>query len=153
ADPRRAIPVVFPRAGYAMAALFLVASSLFALRYGLTRRLDLRQPLAQMIQQNIIGSKDPEKVANNSRRPPQPDPITQQDDNEAAARDDGQKTGDQQDMDAGSEETNDPQAGKADPKAPGQDGKKQAGEGEKSDGDKNAPADDRADPNDSDNSG
>src|SRR5262249_28244633 len=52
-DVRHAIPYTMPRSAYAMAALALVASSLFALRYGLTRRLDLRPPLANILQQSL----------------------------------------------------------------------------------------------------
>src|SRR5437899_55608 len=48
-DVRRAVPYRMPRAAYAMACLTLVAGSLFALRYGLTRRLDLRQPLPNFL--------------------------------------------------------------------------------------------------------
>ena len=44
----QAVPFTIPRAAYAMAGLFLVASSLFALRYGFERKLDLRQPLAAL---------------------------------------------------------------------------------------------------------
>ena len=42
-------PFTVPRAAYAMLALFLVASSLFALRYGISHRLDLKPPLATMV--------------------------------------------------------------------------------------------------------
>ena len=48
-DVRRAVPYALPRMAYLMAALFLVASSLFALRYGLSKSLDLKQPLAAML--------------------------------------------------------------------------------------------------------
>jgi len=61
-DLRLAIPYRVPRAVYAMAALTLVASSLFALRYGLTSRLDLRTPLARIIQQRM-GYPDPVETA------------------------------------------------------------------------------------------
>jgi hypothetical protein len=52
-DPRRAIPICMPRALYGTALLALVASSLFALRYGLDRRLDLRAPLARIVQDRL----------------------------------------------------------------------------------------------------
>ncbi len=45
----RAVPFSAPKSLYAMAVLALVASSLFALRYGMSRTLDLRPPLARMI--------------------------------------------------------------------------------------------------------
>jgi hypothetical protein len=57
-DVREAVPFSVPRAGYAAAALLLVASSLFALRYGLSHRLDLRPPLARIIHQSM-GGTDP----------------------------------------------------------------------------------------------
>ena len=58
-----------------LAVLALVAGSLFALRYGLTGRLDLQPPLAHMLQQQF-GWNAPTEVAKNLRRqPPQvPDP-------------------------------------------------------------------------------
>ncbi len=52
-DPRRAIPIEVPRALYAVAILALTAGSLFALRYGLNSRLDLRAPLARMVQDKL----------------------------------------------------------------------------------------------------
>jgi hypothetical protein len=52
-DPRRAIPIRMPRALYATALLALAAGSLFALRYGLDRRLDLRAPLARVVQDKL----------------------------------------------------------------------------------------------------
>lgn len=48
-DPRRAVPIRAPRALYALAALAVAASGLFALRYGVSRRLDLRPPLAAVL--------------------------------------------------------------------------------------------------------
>ncbi|MBZ5574991.1 MAG: hypothetical protein LAP40_00360 [Acidobacteriia bacterium] len=60
-DVRRAIPFLWPRTAYVMAALILVASSLFALRYGLTRRLDLNQPMARILQQAL--GLDPTQTA------------------------------------------------------------------------------------------
>ncbi len=44
-----AVPFAFPKSLYAMAILGLIASSLFALRYGISRRLDLRLPLATLV--------------------------------------------------------------------------------------------------------
>jgi hypothetical protein len=48
-DVQRALPYTMPRAAYAMAGLFIVAGSLFALRYGVERRLDLKAPLASVL--------------------------------------------------------------------------------------------------------
>jgi hypothetical protein len=56
-DVRRAVPYAMPRAVYPMAALALAAGSLFALRYGLSRRLDLRQPLASFLPESLTGGK------------------------------------------------------------------------------------------------
>jgi hypothetical protein len=61
-DVRQAAPYAFPRTAYAAAALLLVASSVFALRYGLTDRLDLKQPLARILQQRL-GYGEPDKQA------------------------------------------------------------------------------------------
>jgi len=52
-DPRRAIPIRMPRALYATALLALAAGSLFALRYVLDRRLDLRAPLARIVEEQL----------------------------------------------------------------------------------------------------
>lgn len=48
-DLESALPFTMPRATYAMAALFLVASSLFALRYGISHSLDLKPPLTSVV--------------------------------------------------------------------------------------------------------
>src|SRR5471030_1547621 len=56
-----------------MAALFLVAGSLFALRYGLSKRLDLKQPLASMLPESFSGGKSTEH-AKNSRPNPKRNP-------------------------------------------------------------------------------
>jgi len=61
-DARQAVPYAFPRTAYAAAALLLVASSVFALRYGLTDHLDLKQPLARILQQKL-GYGEPDKQA------------------------------------------------------------------------------------------
>jgi hypothetical protein len=52
-DVCQAVPYTLPRACYLVAALILVASSLFALRYGISRRLDLHAPLARMLRQQF----------------------------------------------------------------------------------------------------
>jgi hypothetical protein len=53
--PRQAVPFTVPRAIYTVGILALIASSLFALRYGLSRKLDLRPPLARIIQHSLFG--------------------------------------------------------------------------------------------------
>src|ERR1035437_8740052 len=65
-DVRRAVPYSMPRAVYLVAGLALVAGSLFALRYGLSRRLDLKQPLANFLPESLTGGK-PVHQANNAR--------------------------------------------------------------------------------------
>jgi hypothetical protein len=45
----QAVPFVFPKSLYAMAALCLLASALIALRYGTSHSLNLRAPLAQLL--------------------------------------------------------------------------------------------------------
>ena len=65
-DVRLAVPFTVPRSVYPMAALILVATSLFALRYGLTRRLDLGQPMARILAdalgfENPLTAKAPER--------------------------------------------------------------------------------------------
>jgi hypothetical protein len=61
-DVRRAVPYTIPQTAYVAAALLLVASSVFALRYGLTERLDLKPSLAHILQQNF-GWGTPEQKA------------------------------------------------------------------------------------------
>jgi hypothetical protein len=61
-DVVAAIPFTVPRAVYPAAVLLLIAASLFALRYGLERRLDLRQPLASILE-NSFGGGAPVKTA------------------------------------------------------------------------------------------
>jgi hypothetical protein len=69
-DVRDAVPYAVPRAVYPMATLVLVASSLFALRYGLTSRLDLRPPLARILQQTLLAGRLSEDVRNLPRKIP-----------------------------------------------------------------------------------
>ncbi len=73
ADPRRAIPLRMPRALYATALLAVIAVSLFALRYGLDRRLDLRPPLARVLREKL-GYPAPSKSAQQARSAAPHDP-------------------------------------------------------------------------------
>ena len=52
-DVRQAAPYQLPRTAYITAALLLIASSLFALRYGLMDRLDLKPPLASILRESL----------------------------------------------------------------------------------------------------
>jgi hypothetical protein len=88
ADPRRAIPYFMPRSAYVTAVLLLVASSLFALRYGISRQLDLRRPLANYLPQNLIGSKPVRQAANLKRNQKR---VPDTPDENAAQTDDDQK--------------------------------------------------------------
>ena len=96
-DVRRAIPYTMPRAAWLMAVLFLVASSLFALRYGLNRRLDLKPPLARILLQTF-GDNQRTELAKNIGRNPQPSPEPQ--DDNGAAVDQDQKPGGEPDPSA-----------------------------------------------------
>jgi hypothetical protein len=58
-DLESAIPFRFPRAVYAMGVLGLVASSLFALRYGTQKQIDWKPPISQLLIESL-GLKDPE---------------------------------------------------------------------------------------------
>jgi hypothetical protein len=57
----RAVPFLVPRSLYAMAALFLVASALIGLRYGVGHRLDLRAPITQLFFEDEA-IRDPRKA-------------------------------------------------------------------------------------------
>jgi hypothetical protein len=48
-DLETALPFTIPRAAYTMAGLFLIATSLFALRYGISHSLDLKPPLTSVV--------------------------------------------------------------------------------------------------------
>jgi hypothetical protein len=73
-EPRRAIPYAVPRTAYLTGVLLLVASSLFALRYGLTDRLDLKQPLARLVQDSL-GLPQSDREASLDRKLPPKDPA------------------------------------------------------------------------------
>lgn len=62
-----AVPIAMPKSLYVMAGLFLVASSLFALRYGISRTLDLRPPLATLVFDAFHFASDPQ-VAEKKKR-------------------------------------------------------------------------------------
>lgn len=70
-DVRAAVPFTMPRAVYSVAILGVAASSLFALRYGLEQRLDLRAPLAGVIRQ-AFGLDEQQAAALDRHQPPPP---------------------------------------------------------------------------------
>ena len=98
ADARQAIPMVMPRSAYIAAALMVAACSLFALRYGLTRRLDLKQPLANFLPESMKPGRRTEQANNQKRNPKQvpqaPDENGEGADQDQAAK--GEQNSDQQ---------------------------------------------------------
>ena len=71
ADVRAAVPYTVPRAVYLVGALLLIAGSLFALRYGLSSRLDLKPTLASLLPYQLPWNERTEVAKNMGRRPPQ----------------------------------------------------------------------------------
>ena len=147
-DVRRAAPYTLPRGVYPLAALALVASSLFALRYGLTRRLDLKPPLARILPREL---RLPQKtdLAQNAPRDPQ----------SSNAPEDGQPSADAAGDPRGSPqaqpgEPRDPQAGGAEKTGKSGASSPQPGQGSQA-GDEpaNAQAESQADSQDSQNRG
>jgi hypothetical protein len=93
-DARSAIPFVMPRSVYVMGALVLVASSLFALRYGLSRHLDLKQPLANFIPESLSPNKRTQQASERRRNLKQ---IPQTPDESGENADPDQRSQEQQD--------------------------------------------------------
>jgi hypothetical protein len=85
-DLRLAVPYTMPRAVYLLASLALVAGSLFALRYGLSRRLDLKQPLASFLPETLTGGKLA-RQAGDARRTRKQSPDSPDDGSAPADRD------------------------------------------------------------------
>jgi hypothetical protein len=76
-----AVPFRIPRALYVMGLLALVASSLFALRYGVRRSLDLQAPLNQVVMDGFGLHAPEDKVANRPKKsgdPKQADALDEQ---------------------------------------------------------------------------
>jgi len=67
-DPDAVFPLTLPRSLYAVASVFLVASTLFALRYLLEKPFSLQKPLPRVIAQVL----QDEKVANAEKGPAVP---------------------------------------------------------------------------------
>ena len=78
-DLRRAVPIRAPKAVYLTAVLGLIASSLFALRFGLDHRLDLRPPLARILQEKLGVGEQPQTARSHknqsSPRPGRPQDV------------------------------------------------------------------------------
>ncbi len=85
-DIRLAVPYKMPRGLYVMAALLVVAGSLFAVRYGLSRQLDLKQPIANFLPESLAGGKTVHQ-ANNQRRNAKQVPETPDEGNGAEDKD------------------------------------------------------------------
>ena len=86
-DARKAVPFVMPRGAYVAGVLLLVASSLFALRYGISKELDLRRPLANFLPDTMSSPKV--RQASNAKRNQKQAPESP--DENGAAADDEQK--------------------------------------------------------------
>jgi len=71
ADVRAAVPYAAPRAVYLVGALMVIAGSLFALRYGLSSRLDLKPTLASMLPYQLPWHERSDAAKNMGRHPPQ----------------------------------------------------------------------------------
>lgn len=120
-DLRAAVPFRMPRTAYAMAALFLVAGSLFALRYAVSHTLDLKPPLARILEQNFGSTK----TENAKNTPPKlrPTDARSQENDMASADSQEQKAGDPQD---GQSERNADDADSQQAKAESKEGEKGA---------------------------
>jgi hypothetical protein len=110
----------------------VVAGSLFALRYGISHRLDLKQPLASMFQQTF-GADPVQQARNNPRKVPPPEFAP--DGDMLSPEERLERAGEPiEGLTQEGEETNEGQPGKAESKS--QDGTKgQQENGEQSDGD------------------
>jgi hypothetical protein len=140
-DLRRAMPYSVPRTAYGMIALLLVASSLFALRYGLSRRLDLQQPIARMLQQNFSFGEKTEEARTN-RRTPLPQDSLSQDNMDESALDREHDSGEQNGAETPADEAKDGQPVQGETK--GADGaQKQAQDAKAEDGDQSGEGDEQ----------
>ncbi len=140
-DVRKAIPFTMPRTVYAMAALFLVAGSLFALRYGISRRLDLKQPLAAMLR-DTFGFEPAQQARNKPPKTPPPDLARDSDLSSAEER--AQRAGEPIEGAAEQgEESNEGQPGKSESRS-ADSSKKSQDAGEQSNGEQEGSAEDSA---------
>ena len=148
-DPKLAIPYTMPRGVYAMAAMAVVAVSLFGLRYGLTRRLDLQQPLAQLLQQTF-GHPERTEQARNNPKSQRPDPGSY-DDNQGAQQDeDQQQEQAQSESENNADQNGEPEAMRPEDAKDSESGKKDAESGDPVDeGDQGGPGEEQAGNSDS----
>lgn len=144
-DPRKAIPFVVPRGAYVAAALLLVASSLFALRYGISKQLDLRRPLANFLPETLSGSPKVRQASNTKKNPKQ---APESPDENGTSADENQKgPGAEDPMQAQSPSDQDAQAGSK------QDGKSASGKKQDGADDQMATDDPEGNENSSDKNG
>ena len=123
-DARQAVPYTMPRTAYLMTALVLVASSLFALRYGLNRSLDLRPPIARILEQTF-GSPDRTREARNNRRKLPPQAQQREPDDETTLDAEQQAAPADADPETTSEVPRESKAGKGDKKSTAENQSKQ----------------------------
>lgn len=149
-DVRAAVPYTMPRAVYLVGSLIVIAGSLFALRYGLSSRLDLKPPLTSLLPYQFPWHERTD-VAKNMRRPPKlPDP---QDDSGATVANPDQDPAGDPDPTANdnSEGSGDPNGEKSAPSK----GQAKPGEkgGQAGDADQEAQAEQSSDPQGGENAG
>jgi hypothetical protein len=142
-DASQAIPYSVPQSVYVMAALVLVASSLFALRYGLSRRLDLKPPLATIVLQTLGGGERTEMAKNQRRAAP---PEQQQDETGSAPADEEQRAGGEPDAseDNAADPSSQPNADKSGTQTSKKDARQQGESDQMNADDQDAQEEDRA---------
>jgi hypothetical protein len=79
-DIRRAVPYRAPRSAYTTAGLLVVAMALFGLRYGISRQLDLKQPIAHFLPDSFSvakpGALASDRASHTKRKPLAPEDET-----------------------------------------------------------------------------
>jgi hypothetical protein len=139
-----ALPFTMPRAAYASAALFVVAGSLFALRYGMTRQLDLKAPLATILHQTFGSEPKTEQAKAKMPKVPRPDvapdsEMTSADEQQLRA---GDPNGDGQQQAEESEQPEKAQSKNGEGAKKSQDGSAQAESEQQEAGDEDRPGND-----------
>jgi hypothetical protein len=153
ADPKVAIPYTMPRGIYAMAALAVVAVSMFGLRYGLTRRLDLQQPLARLLHQTF-GHPERTEQAKNTPKSQKPDPGSYDENQGAQQQEDQQQQQSQSEAENGADQNSDLEAMKPEDAKNSESAKKDAESGDPIDeGDQGGPGEEQAGNSDNSKSG
>jgi len=140
-DARQAIPYTMPRTAYLAAALVLVASGLFALRYGLDRRLDLRPPLAQILEQTFGFDQPTEQAKAHKPAPPEAQPGDARGD---SVEDQAEQPADRQDDSANAEDVNPSNVASQDAKKEAADSKKPGEEGPKAESEEGSEGEEQA---------